>query len=108
MIVTLFGQSAVTVGGVANRLPEVLVGSAWKAATTLSAAQRHLSNGSTSVRLRADPRLLAEDIFRERAIGDHLPTDPHLLKARLLEWSEVARDSIQRLSLTMVAEAITA
>lgn len=106
MILTIFGQPAITLAMLSNRIPEVLEGTTWKAAKSVTAAQRKLADGSATVRLRADPRLVAEDILRSTDAA-RPPEDRYFLHDWLMRWSKSPKlDERQSAGLTMLAEAI--
>ena len=81
-IITLTGDDAVAVGLAANRQPEVLRGTSWKHASSISEARRASRVEPASVRLRASARNLIEDVTKKAlpvdadlgsAINDALP-----------------------------------
>lgn len=63
-ILTLTGQDALTMSRAANRQAEVLDGTQWRTASGLPEAARYANVDPGLVRLRADARVLLEDILK--------------------------------------------
>lgn len=63
-VLTLTGQDALTISRAANRQAEVLDGAQWRTASGLPEATRYARVDPALVRLRADARVLVEDILK--------------------------------------------
>lgn len=97
-MLTLTGPDALTLSKAANRQAEVFDGSQWRTASGLPEAVRYGRADPATVRLKASPRVLVEDLLRV-AIQPGSDLNATILRARLDRLHPLAAEVITALDI---------